>query len=163
MDRSAVKAIVEAHLESLVEVFGVERWCIQVNYEACDNPNHGASCGRAVDYDKAFITIDPDKHKDEGDVVDSLRHEIEHILLSPFDLYRDAMTQHIDDETKEHRQEQRLFTYAVEQTVINIERLWCRAKVYHAEQAERERAREGTSTEPGTNGNGRKEAEAPVA
>jgi hypothetical protein len=158
MDRSAVKAIVESHLDSLAEVFGVERWCIQVNYEACDNPNHGASCGRAVDYDKAFITIDPDKHKDEGEVVDSLRHEIEHILLSPFDLYRDAMTQHIDDETKEHRQEQRLFTYAVEQTVINIERLWCRAKAYHAEQAEREGTRE--AEEPGTNG--RKEAEVPV-
>ncbi len=45
-----------------------------------------------------------------------------HVILAPFDLYRDLMTQHIVNDTPEGRQENRAWSYAVEQAVVNLEK-----------------------------------------
>lgn len=124
MDRSAVKAIVDREIGGLMEAMGVPHWKVEVRYEPCSNPEWMAMCHRVVDYNTCRITIDPDMADDERGVVRSLVHELAHVLLAPFDLYREAITQHIDAGTVAARQEARLWNFAVEQAVINIERLW---------------------------------------
>jgi nitric oxide synthase oxygenase domain/subunit len=123
VDTSAVKAIVEANIERLMEAIGIPHWRLTVYYEAPENPNWKASCDRSgADYWRASITIDPKHANDADDVIDSLVHELLHIVLAPFDLYRNAVTPHIAVDTPEGRQEQVIWTHVMEQTVLTLER-----------------------------------------
>lgn len=123
MDKSEVKVVVDREMRGALDRFGIGHWKVTVKYEPPSNPAWCASCERDVDYNDATVRLDPDQHDDEAAVVRSLEHELLHIALAPFDLYREAMTQHIPNGTTEAKQEARLHAFAVEQTVINLERI----------------------------------------
>lgn len=124
MDTSYVKAIVEANIAAMVDALCLNHWRIEIGYTSTGHDNWKAKCDRSGgDYYIAEITIDPAMHDDSTDVLRSLRHELLHLHLAPFDLYRDLMTQHIEEDTPAERQEQRAFTYAVEQMLGNLERM----------------------------------------
>lgn len=120
METSEVRAIVETHASAMLHLVGAPHWKVEIEYGRCDNPEWGAQCYRKVEYWHAIITLDPERHDTEQDVLDSLRHEMTHLLLAPFDLYRDLMTQHISVDSPEGRQEGVAWTFAVEQTVRAI-------------------------------------------
>ena len=123
MDRSAVKAIVDREIEPMMARLGVPHWRVSVDYGPCSNPNWKASCGRTPDYNQATITIDASLADNEQDVIDSLEHELFHVLLAPFGLYRDLVTQHVAEGSAEEKQEARLFCFTIEQMVINLKRM----------------------------------------
>lgn len=122
MDRSAVKAIVEAHLPGLQKRFGLERFEIEVDYGPRENPNHEADCGRNVHYDKAYIGFDPEKYDDEAKVIRHLRHELFHVVLTPFDLFYQHTTIGLagDDEKRADA----IWTFSIEQCIKAMERLY---------------------------------------
>ena len=123
MDESAVRKIVEGNIERLAQAIGVNHWRISVTYGPCSDPDWQAQCNRAGgDYWRADLTFDPAKLDDEDEVMRSLVHELLHLVLAPFDHYRDAITTHIRPGTVEGDQEQILWTHAVEQTVTLLER-----------------------------------------
>ncbi len=124
MDTSAVKAIVDRHIEPLMESMGIPHWKISVYYDSCSDPEWVAECRRICDYNQAWITIDPRHAVDEAGVVKSLVHELCHVILAPLDVYREAMTQHIENGTDLAKQENRLWSHFIEQTVINCERMY---------------------------------------
>jgi hypothetical protein len=127
VDRSKVKALVDANIDAYLDAFGIGYWSITVKYEQCSNPDWAAECDRnGGDYEIAVITIDPARYGDDEDeqVLKSLRHELFHIVLAPFDLHRDAACCHIDKDSEMDRVESRVWTHSVEAAVKNLERMY---------------------------------------
>jgi hypothetical protein len=124
MDASEVKRIVEANIGPMLEALCLRHWRIEIDYTKTGRENWAAMCDRSGgDYFIASLTFDPEMHHSCHEVLRSLRHELIHLHLAPFDLYRDVMTQHILNDTPEERQENRLFAFACEQMVGNLERM----------------------------------------
>lgn len=123
MDRSEVKRIVDENITRMVDQLGIGYWRGEVVYGPCQNPDWKASCQRIVDYDQFIITIDHEKAETPEDVLRSLRHELLHVLISPFDLYRDVVTQMIAASDGDTCVAERVWTHAVEQVVLRLERM----------------------------------------
>lgn len=124
MDVSEVKRIVEANIRPMIDALCLGHWRIGIDYTKTGRDNWIAMCDRSGgDYFVASIILDPEMHDDEREVLKSLRHELLHLHLAPFDLFRDAMTQHIVNDTPEAGQENRLWAFACEQTLGNVERM----------------------------------------
>jgi hypothetical protein len=127
MDRSAVKAIVDREIEPMMERLGVPHWQIVVSYDLRDDNGicrTKGRCTRAIDYNKARIEFDPEECEDEADVLKTLRHELFHIVASPFDLYMQAADQCTKEDSPEEAILDRVFDHAVEKVMINLERMF---------------------------------------
>lgn len=117
MDASEVKAIVELVIEDLRDALTIPHWRISVDYGPCEDANHGAECSRQPDYYQANITIDPQRMNSTKHVIETLRHELLHVVLADFDLMFDVSDMS-NDATY------RLWTHAVERTVATMEKLF---------------------------------------
>jgi RNA polymerase sigma factor (sigma-70 family) len=130
VDQSKVRAFVEQNIGPLSRAMGISHWTIRVTYGPCEQPNHDADCGRIYPYNVADINIDPARAENDDDVLRLLCHELAHIVLHPFDLYRDVMLQGLAEGSTAAKQEDQLWVYCVEQAVINLRRLWSGAREY---------------------------------
>jgi hypothetical protein len=127
MDRSAVKKIVDENIDGLLEKLGLPHWRIEVSYDLRADDGicrTKGRCTRAIDYNKARIEFDPDECEDEADVLKTLRHELFHIVASPFDLYMQAADQCTKEDSPEEAILDRVFDHAVEKVMINLERMF---------------------------------------
>lgn len=122
MKTEEARAIVERHLVPFMAALGVPHWKVTVDYGRCERETWIVQCSRNGDYWKAYITIDPAKHEDEEELLDSLRHELLHVLIAPFDLFVDAALQHVPDGDASRAMD-RIREHAVEATVRNLERM----------------------------------------
>lgn len=126
MDRSEVIKIVDRSIDPLLRRFGIEHWKVEVCYDLrADNgiAHNSARCTRMADYNRAIIEFDPDQFDDEASVLRSLRHELFHVLLSPFDVYSNAAEAALHDSATTAILA-RVWSHSVEQAVINLERLY---------------------------------------
>lgn len=123
MDKSAVGRVVDAHMRRLMWRLQVQAWKVDITYGRPGGGRWVASCERAAPYLRATIELDPDAHADEAAVVESLRHELLHLLLAPFDQYRDLVTCALAPDSPMDEAERGAWRYAVEQTVGNLERM----------------------------------------
>lgn len=126
MDRSEVKAIVDRELTPLCRRLGIDHWTIKYRVEA--RPADGdagtlakGECTRLVDYDDAFVTLNAEAFDDEAQVMKTLRHELFHIVLAPFDIFWQAVEQAVDAERWKILD--CIWKHAVEQAVICLERM----------------------------------------
>lgn len=127
MDRSAVEAVVDREIEPLKARLGIGHWRIVVSYDlrADDGIAHiKGRCTRQIDYNRAHVEFDPEECEDEDDVLKTLRHELFHVVASPFDLYVQAAEQCIRKDSPEEGILGRVFDHAVEKIIINLERLY---------------------------------------
>lgn len=120
MDASAVHTIIQAHEERIVTALGLEAWRIQYTIEAIPDGPYAAMCERWPEYQRATITIDPARAADDEDVLDSLVHELLHIVLSPIDLYRAIVTPYVPEGAPDESAET-AFTHAIESTLRGLE------------------------------------------
>lgn len=123
LTEAEVRTFVDRHIGPMARVMGVAHWEIGVSYGPACRPEFKADVVRELDYQQLTITIDPEHCDDEQSVVRTLIHELSHVLLAPFQLYRDMMTQHVRPGTVEHRREARLWHHVEETIVVNIERM----------------------------------------
>lgn len=127
MDRSAVKAIVEREIERYAERLGIPHWYLKCSYDLKED-NQGrqanAQCTRHIDYNQAWIEFAPDEFEDEEHVLKVLRHELYHIVLSPFDLYSSCVRRLFKDGSPELEMLERIFDHAQEKAVINLGRMY---------------------------------------
>jgi hypothetical protein len=126
MDRGRCEEIVGREIGPLQRRLGVPHWSLVVSYGPIDDDGVARTkgrCTRQVDYDRAHVEIDPEEHDDEADLLKTLRHELFHVVLSPFDLYMQAADQFTAKDSPEERVLERVFTHAVEQAAIGLERL----------------------------------------
>jgi hypothetical protein len=133
LDQSAVERIARRELESLMEVLGISHWRITVEYELPPDEGDGrhprgwqttAECGLNTPYNQATIRIDPGRIDDRDHLIKELRHELFHVLLSPYRLYRHVQAATIREGSPADEQEDRLWDYCDEQAVINLERMY---------------------------------------
>jgi hypothetical protein len=127
MDRSAVKRVVDENIEPMMARLGIGHWHVVVSYDLrADNGmcRTKGQCTRAIDYNKAHIELDPEECDDEADVLKTLRHELFHIVASPFDLYVQAADQCTKEDSPEEAILNRVFDHAVEKVMINMERMF---------------------------------------
>ncbi len=74
-------------------------------------------------YRYAKIRIDPAQHDDEADVVHSLRHELCHLVLAPFDHAIKVVERILEDDGTAGRAFDEAARFVVEECIINIERI----------------------------------------
>ena len=118
-----MRKMVEELLPTWIEKLGCPHWEIHVEYGECDEAHWAAQCERNVSYEIATIRLDPKYHYSREDVERSLIHELLHVKLAIFDLYREVVTQNRLPDTTEAREEARLWEYCIEQGVKDLRRL----------------------------------------
>lgn len=127
MDRSAVKAIVDREIEPLLRRLGIPHWRITVSYEPAPPDADGryvaGHVNRRVDYDQAHVTLNPEAFDDESDVLRVLRHELMHVVLSPYDVFLNAVQSTLDGHAAAPAL-QSVWTHCMERAVIHLERMY---------------------------------------
>lgn len=126
MDRSAVKAIVDREIGPLMGRLGIHHWKVAVVYGPIGDDAGGTvtgQCTRLYDYNSATVALDPGAMEDEDHARRVLRHELFHVVLSPFDLYAGAVDgaglgEPLDDVLD------RVWRHSCEKAVINLERMY---------------------------------------
>ena len=126
MDKSRVKALVEDNIERYMRLFGIPHWRVTVEYGPIDS---SGACGAPAaemnvqpQYERALMSIDPEKIQDEEMLEAVLKHELLHILHSPFALVWDAIAEAIPDENL-YKAIRSIYWNANEMTVRNLERM----------------------------------------
>lgn len=101
MDKSDVQEIVNDNVKWLRWALQLQEWSITFVYESLPD-GIGGECRPNLPYKMATITIDPDKADNKADVLKTLLHELLHILLSPFENYRESVMQIADGKQMEN-------------------------------------------------------------
>jgi hypothetical protein len=127
LDRSAVERVVLKHLPRLSAHLGLHQWEVSVGYAAEPADDDGSlkrgECTRLIDYHSAHISLNPDAFADDTAVLVTLRHELFHIVLAPFDLYTSVVEQiELPDIAADLLE--RVRDHAIERTVAGLERMW---------------------------------------
>jgi hypothetical protein len=127
LDRSAVKAIVEAHIDEYKEILGIAHWHVTVGLDLRDSDAKATVSGECtwyIDYERAAIRLDPDALDSEEEVLEVLRHELFHILLAPFSIFWGAVEPLFKGNATTRATLHSVRIHAVERCLINIERLY---------------------------------------
>ncbi len=128
MDRSEVKAIVERELETLQKRLGLPHWRIVVGYEpeSLNDPNmiRRGECVRMVDYNSTRVVLNPEAFDEESDVLATLRHELFHVVLAPFDVVFNAVAPALEGNDVLRQSVESVRSHAEEQAVINLNRMY---------------------------------------
>jgi hypothetical protein len=126
MDKSKVREIVREHAESLMEQLGIPHWKIDFYYNLrVSDGNHTVKgrCTKSINYNQAMVELDPDSFDDEAEVLKIIRHELLHVVLSPFDLFRQVADEMWKADPTRESMMDRVWDHAVEQAVVNLERM----------------------------------------
>lgn len=91
MEKSKVKRIVKANIKRLQKLLGLETWEISIEYHATEEDSYKASCLAHIESCEALIVINPERMKDEADVLHALSHELAHCITSTFRTYKFAV------------------------------------------------------------------------
>jgi hypothetical protein len=127
MDRSEVRRIVEREIGPLKEKFGISHWSVTVDFDLREPSGDFVTRGQCnfhVDYDKATICFDPARLDDEAEVLHVLRHELFHILISPFSIFMNSIRPFLNTDPVKLDMAESVLTHAMERAVINVERLY---------------------------------------
>lgn len=121
MDGSKVRAYVTKYIEPLMEAIGVPHWRVTVSYLPLEGDAAANVSLEHAPYMRASIIIDPFKCESEKDIRLVLVHELLHIIIEPFVLYRNFMYPLLRDNKDEQTREAIIYTHAMERTIYNLE------------------------------------------
>jgi hypothetical protein len=120
LDHSQVRSIVNANVEKMRWALQLQDWHIHVTHVHLDGDAIG-DCRPEPTYQRAYIRIDSDGHDTEEKVLDTLRHEMLHLLDAEMETYRKAVSQLLPDDVFNALDE--FFRRAVEGMVGRVERM----------------------------------------
>ena len=128
MDSSVVRAVVEKEIEPLMERLGIGHWSVSVGYEphTSGDPDRipGGRCTPLVDYDSARIVLNPEAFDGQDEVCKTLRHELFHLVVSPFRVYMHAVRASLPDGSPLVAVLDEVWIHADERAVKNLERMY---------------------------------------
>lgn len=127
MDQSKVKEIVERESPNLIRLMALDHWTIIYKFDYTAEKCY-AECDAKADYTRATIRFNPAEMENETDVITTLRHELFHVVLSPYDLYLEAVDKILPDPSPEAKVLGRVWTHVIEQGVVNLELMWERLR-----------------------------------
>lgn len=120
MDASEVIRIADKHLPKMLWQLQLNMWTVRVDTASLQGMK--ASIRFEHEYENAVITIDPEQTQDERDVLDSLRHELFHIIHADFQLFRAVALQGVMQQDADAMDQ--VYDYACEKTVLRLERMF---------------------------------------
>ena len=122
MDKSQCKAIVDANLKQMVWQLQIQNWRLEIDYRSLGCEGAKGQCTINTPYDRAYIELDPEAFETESEVLDTLRHELLHVVMAPFDLYHTTVFETLEGESS-RKVANHMFTHVAEQLVVKLERL----------------------------------------
>lgn len=128
MDESRARKVVNESIEPMRRAMGLEYWKLFIHYGAMPLPDRPASAVFGAtdidpDYHEASITIDPACHPNDAAVLETLRHELLHVMHSEFQLVWKIVREHLGEESKEFAAYKAVHKHAQERLVERLERL----------------------------------------
>lgn len=129
MDKSALRKLVNDHCGPLMQDFGLPHWTVTTFYDLRDWHDGlvtKATCTPRYDYCQATINFDPETFEDgdEKAVLKTLRHELFHIVLSPFNLLRRAAVDFCQNDPVKLGLLDTVWDHVIETGVIHLERMY---------------------------------------
>lgn len=118
MDVSEAKKWCDENLERLMRECGIPHWRITVEYEQKEDEEYAAQCFAYPKYERAKITLNCPNIIDIDEVV---RHELLHILHSPFHYYEEVVRELVPEQSLDAIL--KVWSIATEMTVRNLERM----------------------------------------
>lgn len=125
MDQSQLEALVLAHAEPLKQFLGLDDWKIYYEFKRIATGEWAVCDTSDLDYKMATITVDMDGATADQQVIDSMFHELAHVLHADFTNYRltsEALCSPITDQVQ--RVERRAWKHAAEGFVLRMEWVW---------------------------------------
>jgi hypothetical protein len=121
VDERKARAIVRRHWRRIGRSLGLEGWEIRLFFGQPEQADQVASCDADPSYQVATITLDPARAESEEDLLDSLLHELAHVVHAPFELFwRLALVDVPDGPRREQLKE--LWLHCCEQTRLIVQR-----------------------------------------
>jgi hypothetical protein len=131
VDRSKVSEVVARHIDDLKLKLGLGQWDVVVEFDLREPPGgvsgNFITRGRNnwnIDYEKAYIQLDPDSFESEEDVLEALRHELFHLIDAPYTIAWNALKPILEADPVRLEMIDSVWTHATERTVKNIERMY---------------------------------------
>lgn len=130
MDKSQVSALVKEELPALKRALGIPHWTVVVNVgvvpDHLDDPRFqiNGRCNRMDKYEVASIDLDPECGETPEEVRKTLRHELFHVLLAPYDLFMAQVYAALVGRDDLIGVLQQCESHCVEKTVANLERMF---------------------------------------
>lgn len=121
MEKSEAKAWVDENLKRLMREYGIPHWRVNIEFIARDNETKSGDIETLAEYERADIRINYPTFIDAADLEATVRHELSHIIHSPFDILRDALEQTLTNTAFDTLLQ--VFKSCCEMTVRNIERM----------------------------------------
>jgi hypothetical protein len=116
MTHDSAKTLLDAHFGAMVEKYKLNHWTIEVKLDRCDDMRNKGECSRQTPYFEAVLTIDPTNHATEKDFIETLEHELLHLVLAPFDnLHEFIVASGISEKPFAA-----VWHFAIEQSITNI-------------------------------------------
>lgn len=127
MDRSAVNDLITRHANLMKEVMSLSGWDILILLDSTLAASDGwMKRGEAVwklEYERATITLNPDALDNPVKVLDTLRHELIHLVLAPYYQIYDIAAVAGEGNEKLVTLTDHIYTRSMEQAVLAVERM----------------------------------------
>jgi hypothetical protein len=125
MDKSEVKKWVDENIEPMMRLMGIPHWRIDVSYTSIPDTAADIIVGMDIktrpQYEKAYIRINYSEYESVEDLERDLKHEMMHIMHSPYELAWDLVETIL---TVEQAQAVgKIWRSCEEMTVRNLERM----------------------------------------
>ena len=118
MEKSEARQALNAAIRPMRHMMCLGQWTIDLECVRLEGTTMGA-CTVSLDHRRARIDIDPEKHEEVGELLDTLRHELLHIAHAYFLTARTAMSPFVSE--KEFESVDHSFTLGEEHTVASFE------------------------------------------
>ena len=119
MEVSELKKWCDENTDRILKECGLPHWSLGIIFEQNEDAEHGAQCYAYPKYERAKFVLNAPNIVDAEEV---FRHEVFHLLHSPFEFYRNVINTLIPDDSKAAVDE--VWSMASELTVKNIERMF---------------------------------------
>jgi len=97
-ESTAIKLITKKLVNRWKYLLGIEEWDIKFRYSKLEEDTMGV-CMADPQYKKATIIVDIAEHKNNEELLDTIRHEMLHIIHAEFELYREMIKDHVGANT----------------------------------------------------------------
>lgn len=114
--------LLRRELGRLLKALGLSHFSIDLVVGRCSDNSNQAESSVMDEYQRGQVTVDPAKHDDAEELTESLRHELQHFLIAPFDHVQEQVMAYLEDDKAAARAIGEAFRVAKERTVRNLER-----------------------------------------
>lgn len=101
LSRKDASKVVEKEICHLLKALHLQDWKVEGCLGRAGGSDSIAEVGALDEYKVASITVDPERHDSLEEIAESVRHEVFHLLLAPFQAYRAALRDANGEEFKD--------------------------------------------------------------